>query len=253
MCKKLKYDLVFSLGAACSCTQVLRRRNLQLASYPLDWLFGSDFSGRIELLANDFTDFINKEDLEYTFSERSISCDAYYNKSNDLTFNHDFPTGVDLNESYDIVRAKYNRRIERLLQNIKDARKILIAYIETPDASKHADNDDIIKGVEKIRAKYPDKQIDFICLISDGTMQPKKYKTEILQRGGVIKITGNYGRNKKGKPSYTIDMRFVSSIFKKYRLNMPLNLRIKRYLAKTFAKLCPIRSIKDKIRKKYHV
>lgn len=88
--KAQKYDFVFSIGEACSCTQILRQQGLQKASYPFDWLFGSTFVKRCELLASEFKDFIRKEDLEFSYEERSIKCYAYHNKLNGITFNHDF-------------------------------------------------------------------------------------------------------------------------------------------------------------------
>ena len=55
-----KYDLIFSIGEACSCTSALRLAKLQFKSYPLDWLFGSDFIGRCKILASQFEHFIGK-------------------------------------------------------------------------------------------------------------------------------------------------------------------------------------------------
>ena len=41
---KQHYDFVFSLGQACSCSSSLRAAKLQYASYPFDWLYGSDIT-----------------------------------------------------------------------------------------------------------------------------------------------------------------------------------------------------------------
>ena len=90
MIKPQKFDLIFSLGEACSCTEVLRRNYLQIYSYPFDWLFGSNFIKRCDILASKFKNFIEKEDLKYSHEEQNINCIAYYNQSNDITFNHDF-------------------------------------------------------------------------------------------------------------------------------------------------------------------
>lgn len=38
-----KYDLIFSIGEACSCAEVLRESRLRFYSYPFDWLYGSTF------------------------------------------------------------------------------------------------------------------------------------------------------------------------------------------------------------------
>ena len=57
---KKKYDLIFSMGAACSCSSALRSAELQVASYPFDWLFGSDFCNRANIVVNDFERFLDK-------------------------------------------------------------------------------------------------------------------------------------------------------------------------------------------------
>jgi hypothetical protein len=50
--KHERYDLAFSLGAACSCSVALRRAKLQFASFPLDWIaLGSPVSRTAILLA----------------------------------------------------------------------------------------------------------------------------------------------------------------------------------------------------------
>ena len=62
MSKFKKYDLIFSIGEACSCTEMLRKCRLQFYSYPFDWLFGSTFLNRIKMLCDDMKTFINKEE-----------------------------------------------------------------------------------------------------------------------------------------------------------------------------------------------
>ncbi len=104
------FDLIFSIGEACSCSQCLRNSRLQFYSYPFDWLYGADFIARIKLLTSGMKDFINKEDLEYHSEERNINCIAYHNKRNDIVFNHDFKKGVPFDEMYQIVKEKYDRR-----------------------------------------------------------------------------------------------------------------------------------------------
>ena len=151
---KKKYDLIFGIGAACSCTQALRKSKLQLASYPLDWLFGSDFIGRVDFLISEFKGFIEKSDLAFSFSNRSSSCDAYANKRTGIVFNHDFPGGVPLEESYPVVRAKYDRRIARLLNNIQRAKSVLVVYMETPETKQHTSNEEILCGWQKLKEKY---------------------------------------------------------------------------------------------------
>ena len=252
MCGKLKYDLVFSLGEACSCTQALRSSNLQYASYPLDWLFGSDFNGRMDILVSDFNKFIEQSDLQYSYSERSISCDAYLNNKNQITFNHDFPAGVPLEESYPMVAEKYQRRINRLLDNIKNADSVLIVYIETPNNENHTSDKDIICGWEKIKEKYSNKKIDLLYFMNDTTLPPKSVKKENITPN-ITKITANYKNQAPNVVPYAVDNDVLKRVLKQYSLKTSLGFKIKQITKKILIKLIPIKSIRKNLRKKYHV
>ena len=61
--KFLKYNLFVSLGEDCACTSYLRDCKLQFASFPFDWLTHASFEKRIELVCNNFKDFLNFNDL----------------------------------------------------------------------------------------------------------------------------------------------------------------------------------------------
>ena len=64
--KFLKYNLFVSLGEDCACTSYLRDCKLQFASFPFDWLTHASFEKRIELVCNNFKDFLNFNDLYTT-------------------------------------------------------------------------------------------------------------------------------------------------------------------------------------------
>ncbi|MBR1778570.1 MAG: hypothetical protein IJ752_08335 [Alphaproteobacteria bacterium] len=130
-----KYDLIFSLGAACLCSQMLRKKNLQFCSYPLDWVAGGDFASRVDLLVSGFKDYFNKEDIVFTGGQNGDEnnpCEICENKRTEMKFPHDFPAGADLDASYPAVKAKYDRRISRLLDMIESGRNILIVYTIPP-------------------------------------------------------------------------------------------------------------------------
>ena len=42
----MKYDLIFSMGEACSCSEAIRRLNYQDFSYPFDWVANLTFLER---------------------------------------------------------------------------------------------------------------------------------------------------------------------------------------------------------------
>ena len=195
MQNKKSYDLIFSIGEACSCTQSLRDSKLQVFSYPLDWLFGSNFEGRMSILLNDFERFIDKDDLKYSFYTPSIKCDAYENTFNGIVFNHDFLKRVEFNEMYKQVKAKYDRRIARLLSQIRRAKSILIVYLETPNCVNKLTDDDIItEQLHKIKEKYPNKIINILYFTNDKDMNSMEYKEKFIA-DDIVKVVANYKLN----------------------------------------------------------
>lgn len=249
-CKKKKYDLIFGIGEACSCSQTLRSNDLQIASYPLDWLFGTDFVGRCRILASEFDHFIEKQDLSYSFSTRSISCDAYYNKHNDLTFNHDFKAGKPLDETYDEVRAKYDRRIARLLKQINAAKRILIVYMQTP-LTVHIEVDDqtIEQGFSVITNHFKGKNIDLLYL-KNSASEKRSY-----QLGNHIRIViDDYKSHSEKVEDYAINSKPLKRIFESYKLSMPFSYVAKRSTLRFFINnFIPVRSVRRRLRKKYHL
>lgn len=232
-----KFDLIFSLGEACSCTQSLRDSKLQLYSYPFDWLYGSDFLGRIDILLNEFKRFIDKGDLVYSHNERSINCNAYTSSFNGITFNHDFLASVDFDEMYELVNAKYNRRIKRLLSQITRAKKILLVYIETPNnPNKLQNNSILIESLQRIKAKYPNKQLSLLYFSNDSKMKALHYKEENLS-SDVIKVMGNYWHNGGGGLNFLVEAKFFKLYFKDYSINISILYRFKKLFLKIFRKI----------------
>lgn len=251
--KRQKYDLVFSIGAACSCTQGLRGAELQFASFPFDWLFGSDFTGRIDMLCNKFKRFIDFDDLEFTFSERSIKCDAYHNKFNDLTFNHDFQTNIPLSETYNAVREKYNRRITRLLDLIEKSERVLAVYMETPSSTEKISPEDLIVASEKLRASFPDTVID-ILYVSFDTKMPVFTWHSVPVNKNIMLIYGNYKSLDKSQPDYVVSLSVVQKMFRKNILiKLPLQARLSRMFLHTLLKITPVKSWRQKIKHQYRM
>ena len=251
--KRQKYDLIFSIGAACSCAQGLRDAELQVFSYPMDWLFGSDFAGRVDIVCNRFKRFIDISDLEYVFSERSIKCDAYHNKFNDLTFNHYFPTGVPLSESYDMVAQKYDRRISRLLEQIEKSERILLVYLEIPETTEQTSDKQIIKCANKLRKVYSNCKIDILYITYKPEMARGIIEENVLDNG-VLRLYGNYRNKNPETPSYAVDTRFVRDMLRKYaKLKQPLYKIIRKRLLRFIIQFIPNHNVRVNLRKKWHL
>ena len=242
------FDLIFSIGEACSCTQTLRKHNLQVYSYPFDWLFGSDFVARCSLLAGKFENFIEKADLEYSHEERSIKCQAYHNKRNDLTFNHDFLKTIPFDKAYEIVREKYNRRISRLLKKINKSKSVLVVFMEVPyTVHEEVKNEDIIKGYNILKDAFGDK---INLLYIKNTTDAKK--TEFFENNKIIKKSLYYKEYDKDF-DIMVNFKNLEEVFSEYRLNLPLGYLLKKKIIKILVCIIPVKSVRENLRKKYHV
>ena len=104
-----KFDLVVSIGEDCACSSYLRRCKLQDFSYPFDWLTKASFQSRLDLILNDFSNFLDKNDL-YPLEKPKTGivdekCDYWADKRYDFYFYHDFPIGEQLEQSYIKVKG----------------------------------------------------------------------------------------------------------------------------------------------------
>ena len=78
------YDLIFSIGEACSCSQCLREAGLQFASFPWDWIAFPDLPGRAELMGNGYRDWLEREDLEFVGPGAGSGKALYRNRRNGI-------------------------------------------------------------------------------------------------------------------------------------------------------------------------
>ena len=154
MASKERFDLVFGLGGACSCSWALRAAKLQFASYPFDWVARVDLRGRTQIVADDFKNWLIKDQMWFESWTQSYNNDIYHNRVTGIGFNHDFPKGVPIEESFAQVQEKYRRRIERLYADIRRSRKVLIVWIGFPGGDPVPD-DHIEFCLKTFRGKFP--------------------------------------------------------------------------------------------------
>lgn len=218
MLLKKKYDLIFGIGEACSCSQILRKCRLQFFSYPFDWLFGSDILTRARVLTDNYRDFINYEDLEdfcMTNKDEHNLCEIYRNKKNDIHFNHDFAYGKPLSETYEAVRIKYDRRANRQISQIEKSKKILAVYVQTPDNRKPVDNNTLIEVYNTLKSRFPKQDINLLYLFCDH--DKKIIKQETVQEG-VYRFDFDYDAYNKELP-YLVDRHILQRLFCKLKIS----------------------------------
>jgi len=196
MHKTNEYDIVFSLGEACLCATMLKNLGLRHFSSPFDWLYGSDFRRRVDLLYNDFDGFLNKEDLQLIGQrENPEPCDVYYNQSTDITLNHDFPINGIFDATFPKVKVKYNRRIDNLLTSIKKSKKVLIVFMELKDSiSGSLSDDEIIALMDKVNRKFAPVKVDLIYIRHNPDMKDGEFTIKELDERIKLAQCFNYGR-----------------------------------------------------------
>ena len=241
--KRKKYNFIFSIGEACSCTQALRQQGLQNASYPFDWLYGSTFVERCKILADEFKYFIRKEDLEfaYSYDVSGLTSDAYHNKLNGIIFNHDFSNSLEFEEAYPLVKEKYDRRIKRLLEKIKNSKSVLAVYLETPTTGhSEISNQEIFQGYSILREKFGDK-------ISLLYIKNNKGETVIeeFENGKIIKVIGDY-KDYDSELDYQVKRLEIIAIFCKLGLNNWFNVYTKKFLRSLIKRLIYSEELKQK-------
>ncbi len=261
-----KYDFIFSLGEACSSTMALRKFGLQLSSYPFDWLYGPNFYDRVDLFLFGCRRFFEKGDLELTdgvdiltgvesdfdFSSLNSSHDYYRNNFNGFIYNHDFPKDVPFESAYGGIKDKYDRRIARLYRKIHEADSVLMVYIERPNTPHETKDSEICEAFLKIREAYPQKKFDLLYFHMNKDLSPEKYSIENLTED-IVKVAANYKSQMPNALPYETNESVLGTVLKRYRLNLPFSFRAKRFCLAFLVKNLPVRVLRNKLRRQYHV
>lgn len=212
-----KYDLIFSFGEACLCASILKSLGLRELSSPYDWMYGSTFEGRVNLFLNNFKNFLNKENLVFIGQrDNPEPCDIYENTSTNMVFNHDFPLNTPLDDSFYIVKEKYNKRINRLFDKIKTAKKVLIVYMELPDSKDKVDEKKIRESIIKINKKFNTSKIDILFIRHDDNLKDGELIFNLDEDNVIIATCYNNQRFGENRFSGSIDN--VKPILKNIKL-----------------------------------
>lgn len=162
---KSRYDLIFSMGAACACSQALRHAGLQHLSMPFDWMGGGHLRERTDLLEIDFAGWLERDTFERVTKPR-YGRETYWRDTWHVAPIHDLNTSQPLEEQLPAVQRKYARRVGRLHQLIRQSQRVLVVYLcdalftsPTPDDLRHLH--------EVLSRKWPSVTFDVLMLTDD--------------------------------------------------------------------------------------
>ena len=163
---KRHYDFVFSLGAACSCSQSLRLANLQFASFPCDWLYGGTPVVRAQGLADGFRGWFERELLVKHDVPWALEHEPWRNEVNSIVFKHDFDWNAPIESLLPGVREKYARRLARLDRLVSAAKTVLVVWLNPPNRPPLG-ADDLVAAREILRRRWPGVSFDVLSLVCE--------------------------------------------------------------------------------------
>ena len=247
-----KYDLIVPLGNFCLPSHWLRESGLQFVSYPFDWVGTDDVAVFVKYLENHFQGFFPKDYLE---SNNTIvgTHVGYVDKKNKVLFFHCIDKDIPFDEAYTKANAMFGRRIERLYQNIAQAKKILFFNACYKTYVQHKP-EEILAMLQKI---FPDKDISLLQL----NLAPEFDGVSVHEDGkNIIVYNLNYDMDKNIYTDRDAEMVQIMANFKLrpskklafYKLGA-LGLAVKRFIVNLLCCFVPVKKARKAIRHRFHI
>ena len=147
----MKFDIIIPMGCYCASAQALKSVKKRSRSLPFDWVGPLSFDQAVRFLETGFEGFFEKEDL-VKYEKDTKKNVGYVNTRNNLLFLHDFKEVAHFDEEYVQLREKYERRIKRIYQTIRDSKDILYLHVHTPDMMDRLPADEELQAaLERLR------------------------------------------------------------------------------------------------------
>jgi len=143
----LNFHKVISLGPACETTYYIRRLIEQDEAYVFDWVIAPPMQVA-KAIENDFSDFIQREGLEYRSGE-AIGHPYINDSVLGIEFHHDFRNDADFMDTYEDVAKKYAFLIERFREVCTCGKPILFVQQHATETQARALD-------AAINARFPD-------------------------------------------------------------------------------------------------
>jgi len=165
-----KYDLIVPFGFNCASAAQLRLRNLRFSSFPFDWISENerqDFGTLLSFINSRFKDFLSYENLQIVDPNGGNRHVVVKDLETNFCFSHDFYIGAvgeaPRKQEWTDVRAKYQRRIDRLFEMAAKAESILFVSNIGAKGSP-VDHDNLIKTQRELQSCFCGKQVDLFVV-----------------------------------------------------------------------------------------
>jgi len=232
-----KYDFVCSVGHCCATAMYLKRHHMRCESMPFDWIGRGQngFSTHMDLICRDFKGLMECPNALTLRTNRRVpkvdDCthDYYHDNGTGVLIYHDFPTGVALSQSFPVVRAKYDRRIARFYEFIRNSRRTLFVY---QTYLERFDDALLIAKMEEVRRRLAPAQVDLL-VIEDAADMDAVACAEPVE--GVYHVLGWF--YKPGGNRVLGDTRLCDQIYALIRARGATRRRLRALLLKRWVSL----------------
>lgn len=211
---KREYDLAFSLGWACGCSQALRAAGCQFASYPIDWLGSPGLAYSVDVVCGDFDHWLDADDLRLI----DVSHDAgfctrmYRNDRTGLGYSHEFSDFQPFAETYPKVKASYDRRVARFLEALRSSGRILAVYVE--QASRAClSSSELMTAVDRLRRKCASSKVDLLYFYEDRSLAEPKI---VSDADGVTVVAADYQQLEDGKVTQYLNVGTLARFLREH-------------------------------------
>ena len=253
----MKFDIIIPMGCYCPSAQALKGVKKRSRSLPFDWVGPLSFDQAVRFLETGFEGFFEKEDL-VKYEKDTRKNVGYVNTRNNLLFLHDFKEVAHFDEEYVQLREKYERRIKRIYQTIRDSKDILYLHVHTPDMMDRLPTDEELQAaLERLRKMYPEKKHRLLFINLAETQEGKTgfEKREIsggidyydCYRDETAEIDENF-------PGFVYFKKNVEAVLKLYKVRKSVRDVLKKFAFKlldALSRVVPSRRVREKMRMLY--
>lgn len=147
------FDNFISLGSYCGVAASMSKIGIRSVSGPFDWLISSDLKSVGSCMENDFSDFLNKENLVVTHGGMGFT-----DIKHSFYFWHDIKNSFE--EDYEFIYEKYMRRINYFKEQIKHKTCFIRAVYSVDEFKYIQANQQFINSI--IKKFHKDNEIIYV-------------------------------------------------------------------------------------------
>lgn len=166
-CEQIEVDCMIPIGEACKPCQHLRKNNLRISAFPLDWMMSYSLETAIHFFETKFANFF--ENIEEIPNKYCGDHKFVKDTKNGVISIHHFKKDEPLESEHKKFRTIMLGRAEKLHNILENSHSIGLICNR-----KDASDKELIDFIEKFSKIYPNKKITLINVVDEDIPDFKK-------------------------------------------------------------------------------